>query len=38
MQVAQQLGRKSIGVELNDEYIDLAAKRLERIPFPMIGI
>jgi len=38
MQVAQEFGRNSIGVELSDEYIDLAIKRLERIPLPMIGI
>jgi DNA modification methylase len=38
MQVAQGFGRNSIGVELNDEYIDLAVKRLERIPLPMKGM
>ena len=38
MQVAQGFGRNSIGVELNDEYIGLAVKRLERIPLPMKGI
>jgi len=38
MQVAQEFGRNSIGVELNDEYIDLAVKRLERIPLPMKGM
>lgn len=33
--VAQRLGRKGVGTELNTDYIQLAIKRLERVPFPM---
>ena len=33
--VAQRLGRRGIGVDLNPDYIELATKRLERIPLPM---
>jgi len=33
--VAQRLGRHGVGVDLNPEYIELATKRLERIPLPM---
>jgi DNA modification methylase len=34
--VAQKLGRKSIGVDLNDEYLEMAQKRLESMPIPML--
>lgn len=33
--VAQKLGRKAIGVDLNVEYLELARKRLEAIPLPL---
>ena len=34
--VAHRLGRKSIGVDLNDEYLEMAQKRLESMPIPML--
>jgi DNA modification methylase len=34
--VAQRLGRKSIGADLNEEYLKLASKRLRSISMPMI--
>ena len=33
--VAQRLGRKGIGTDLNEEYLRLASKRLGSIPLPM---
>lgn len=35
LQVAKELGRKSIGIELNPEYVTLAEKRLAKITTPM---
>jgi SAM-dependent methyltransferase len=35
--VAQKFGRKSVGTDLSMEYLELAAKRISRIPFPLIG-
>jgi hypothetical protein len=34
--VAQRLGRKGIGIELNSEYIELAVNRLTKIPLPLL--
>ena len=34
--VAQRLGRKSIGIDLSEDYLKLASKRLGAIPMPMI--
>lgn len=34
--VAQRLGRKGIGIELNSEYIELAINRLTKIPLPLL--
>ncbi|MCB7128056.1 MAG: site-specific DNA-methyltransferase [Candidatus Brocadiales bacterium] len=36
--VAQQLGRKSILIDLSEEYCRLGIKRLEAIPLPMVGL
>jgi DNA modification methylase len=33
--VAKKLGRKFIGIDLKREYLDMAQKRIERIPTPM---
>jgi DNA modification methylase len=33
--VAQKLGRKSIGIDLNQKYIDMAVKRLSEVAIPM---
>ena len=35
LQVAKELGRKSIGIELNEDYAKLATQRLMRVPQPM---
>ena len=35
LQVAKQLGRKAIGIELNAEYLPLITDRLDRLPTPM---
>ena len=35
LQVAKELGRKSIGIELNADYAKLATQRLMRVPQPM---
>ena len=35
LQVAKQLGRKGIGIELNADYLPLIEDRLNRIPIPM---
>lgn len=34
--VAQKLGRKGIGVDLSAEYLELARKRVEGVPLPMV--
>jgi len=34
--VAQKFGRKSVGVDLNRDYLRLASNRLRCIPFPML--
>ncbi len=34
--VAQKLGRRAVGVDASDEYLKLAAKRLEAVPLPMV--
>jgi DNA modification methylase len=33
--VAQRLGRKGVGTDINDEYLELAQKRLAKISMPM---
>jgi len=33
--VAQRLGRKGVGTDINDEYLELAQKRLSKISMPM---
>ena len=33
--VAQQLGRRAIGIDLNTEYLNIACRRLEAIPLPL---
>ena len=33
--VAQRLGRRAIGLDINPDYLDLAKRRLEAIPLPM---
>ena len=33
--VAQTLGRRGVGVDLNTEYLDIAVKRMSGIPLPM---
>lgn len=33
--VAQKLGRRAIGLDLNPDYLELAKRRLEAIPLPM---
>jgi len=33
--VAQRLGRNGIGTDINDEYLELAKKRLSRLSNPM---
>ena len=33
--VAQQLGRRSVGVDLNPEYLDLAVARIAKVPLPL---
>jgi len=35
MAVAQRFDRRCVGSDLNSEYLDLAVKRLERIPIPL---
>ena len=34
--VAQALGRRGVGLDLNLEYLDIAAKRIGRVPLPMV--
>ena len=34
--VAQQLGRRSVGLDLNKEYLDLASKRIGKGPLPVV--
>lgn len=40
LEVATRLGRKSVGFEINDDYIELALDRLEKmsLPLPMGGV
>ena len=34
--VAQSLGRRGVGLELNSKYLDIAVKRITAVPFPMV--
>jgi DNA modification methylase len=34
--VAQKLGRRAIGVDLNRDYLELARRRIEAVPLPLI--
>ncbi len=34
--VAQKLGRHAVGVDLSEEYLKMAAKRLEGLPLPLL--
>ena len=35
--VAQSLGRRSIGLDLNAEYLAIAQRRIEAVSLPLIG-
>ena len=35
--VAQGLGRRGVGLDLNEEYLDIAAKRIGSVPLPLTG-
>ena len=34
--VAQSLGRRGLGLDLNPEYLDIAVRRLEAVPLPLL--
>ena len=34
--VAQRLGRRGVGADINEEYLSLARNRLEKISMPML--
>ena len=36
--VAQRLGRRSVGLDLNVSYLELARKNIEQVPLPMLGL